>query len=72
MRVAGLKAISTVVESSAILIQSKHPTNPQLVKTIRSRIKGWIGESPPIYTDLHRLLPDFYIYRRAKVYDVQV
>jgi ATP phosphoribosyltransferase len=43
MRVAGLKAISTVVESSAILIQSKHPTNTQLVKTIRSRIKGWIG-----------------------------
>jgi ATP phosphoribosyltransferase len=44
MRVAGLKAIDTVVESTAILIQSKHPSNPQLVKTIRSRIKGWIGK----------------------------
>ncbi len=43
MKVAGLKAISTVVESSAVLIQSKHPTNAQLVRTVSSRIKGWLG-----------------------------
>jgi ATP phosphoribosyltransferase len=45
MRVAGLKAISTVVESTAILIQSKRPSNPQLVKIIASRVKGWIGKT---------------------------
>ena len=43
MKVAGLKAIDTVVESSAVLIQSRHPTNQDLVKLIRSRIKGYIG-----------------------------
>ncbi|KAF2671292.1 HisG-domain-containing protein [Microthyrium microscopicum] len=42
MRVAGLKAISTVVESSAVLIVSKHPTDEKLIKIIKSRIKGWI------------------------------
>jgi ATP phosphoribosyltransferase len=43
MRVAGLKAISTVVDSSAILIQSRHPTDEQLVKKIMARIRGFIG-----------------------------
>ncbi len=43
MRVAGLKAIDTVVESSAILIRSKHPTDAQLIRKILGRIKGWIG-----------------------------
>jgi ATP phosphoribosyltransferase len=43
MKVAGLKAIDTVVESSAVLIQSRHPTNQDLVKVIKSRIKGYIG-----------------------------
>jgi ATP phosphoribosyltransferase len=48
MRVAGLKAIATVVESSAVLIQSRHPTDPKLVEKIKARIKGWIGKSLPL------------------------
>ena len=43
MKAAGLKAIDTVVESTAILIKSKHPSNPALVDLITERIKGVIG-----------------------------
>lgn len=43
MRAAGLKAISTVVTSSAILIKSKHPSDPKLVELITARIKGVIS-----------------------------
>lgn len=42
MRAAGLKAISTVVESTAVLISSKHPSDPKLVNIITNRIKGVI------------------------------
>ncbi|TLD13592.1 uncharacterized protein PgNI_04966 [Pyricularia grisea] len=42
MRAAGLKAIDTVVDSSAILIKSKSPSNPELVELIASRIRGVI------------------------------
>ncbi|KAK4242344.1 hypothetical protein C8A03DRAFT_40311 [Achaetomium macrosporum] len=42
MKAAGLKAIDTVVESSAILIKSKAPSNPALVDLIASRIGGVI------------------------------
>ncbi|KIH87838.1 ATP phosphoribosyltransferase [Sporothrix brasiliensis 5110] len=42
MRAAGLKPIDTVVESSAILIKSKSPSNPELVELIASRIGGVI------------------------------
>ncbi|KAI9859668.1 MAG: ATP phosphoribosyltransferase (ATP-PRTase) (ATP-PRT) [Trichoglossum hirsutum] len=42
MRAAGLKAIATVVESTAVLIESKHPSDPNLVNLITSRIKGVI------------------------------
>jgi ATP phosphoribosyltransferase len=42
MRAAGLKAIDTVVDSSAILIKSKAPSNPALVDLIASRIGGVI------------------------------
>ncbi|KAF1953901.1 ATP phosphoribosyltransferase [Byssothecium circinans] len=42
MRAAGLTAISTVVESSAILIKSKHPSDSKLVDLITARIKGVI------------------------------
>ncbi|KAF2832248.1 HisG-domain-containing protein [Ophiobolus disseminans] len=42
MRAAGLKAISTVVSSSAILIKSKHASDPKLVDLITARIKGVI------------------------------
>ena len=43
MKAAGLKAIDTVVESTAVLIKSKHPSNPTLVDLITERIKGVIG-----------------------------
>ncbi|KAF7515259.1 hypothetical protein G7054_g14663 [Neopestalotiopsis clavispora] len=43
MKAAGLKAIDTVVESSAILIKSKSPSNPELVDLIASRIRGVIA-----------------------------
>lgn len=52
MRAAGLKAISTVVDSSAILIKSKHPSDPKLVELITARIKGVISKS-------HRLSHSF-------------
>ncbi|KAI5358850.1 putative nitrogen regulatory protein PII/ATP phosphoribosyltransferase [Septoria linicola] len=42
MRAAGLKAIATVVESTAVLIQSKHPSDPKLVGIIANRIRGVI------------------------------
>lgn len=44
MRAAGLKAISTVVESTAILIKSKHPSDPKMVDLIASRIRGVISK----------------------------
>ncbi|KAJ4301185.1 ATP phosphoribosyltransferase (ATP-PRTase) (ATP-PRT) [Kalmusia sp. IMI 367209] len=42
MRAAGLHAISTVVDTSAILIKSKHPSDSKLVDLITARIKGVI------------------------------
>ncbi|KAI9782472.1 MAG: ATP phosphoribosyltransferase (ATP-PRTase) (ATP-PRT) [Geoglossum umbratile] len=42
MKAAGLKAIATVVESTAVLIKSKHPSNADLVSLITSRIRGVI------------------------------
>jgi ATP phosphoribosyltransferase len=45
MRAAGLKAIATVVESTAVLISSKHPSDPKLVNLITNRIKGLANAS---------------------------
>lgn len=42
MKAAGLKPIDTVVDSSAILIKSKTPSNPELLNLIASRISGVI------------------------------
>jgi len=42
MKAAGLKAIDTVVESTAILIKSKKPSNPEMVTLIADRIRGVI------------------------------
>jgi ATP phosphoribosyltransferase len=44
MRAAGLKPIDTVVETVAVAIKSKKPSNPALVELILSRIKGVIGK----------------------------
>lgn len=41
MKAAGLKAIDTVVESTAVLVRSRHSTN-DLVDLIFSRIRGVI------------------------------
>ncbi|KAK9457631.1 hypothetical protein V1511DRAFT_494163 [Dipodascopsis uninucleata] len=40
MRAAGLKSIETVFNTTAVLIESPKPTNPELVDTIVSRING--------------------------------
>lgn len=42
MRAAGLKAIDTVVESTAVLVASKRPSDPKLVSLITARIRGVI------------------------------
>ena len=45
MKAAGLKAIDTVVESTATLIKSKRPSNQKLVDLIAQRINGVISKS---------------------------
>ena len=42
MKAAGLKAIDTVIESTAVLVKSCNTTN-ELVELINSRIRGVIG-----------------------------
>ena len=42
MRAAGLKAIDTVVDSTAVLIKSRKPSNEKLVNLIAARIQGVI------------------------------
>lgn len=46
MRSHGLKAIRTVVESRAVLIKSKRPSDQKLVDKVASRIRGVIGTTP--------------------------
>lgn len=46
MKAAGLKAIDTVVSSTAVLIKSKNPTNLDIVELVAARIKGVIGKFP--------------------------
>ncbi|KAF8470230.1 hypothetical protein BDZ91DRAFT_771296 [Kalaharituber pfeilii] len=42
MKAAGLKPIATLLETSAVLIKSKHPSHPELIDRITSRIRGVI------------------------------
>ena len=44
MRAAGLKAISVVLNSTAVLIRSKNPSDSKLVDRIASRIRGVISK----------------------------
>lgn len=44
MKAAGLKAIDTVIESTAVLIKGKRTSNEKLVQLITARIKGVICE----------------------------
>jgi ATP phosphoribosyltransferase len=64
MRAAGLKAISTVVSSSAIMIKSKHPSDPKLVELISARIKGVISK---LYVRLHLRSVYLTVFSCAKV-----
>ena len=66
MRVAGLKAIDTVVESSAVLIKSKNPTNPELIEKIKRRIMGWTG------MNLYKRVIIANFYRCTKVCYLQI
>jgi len=54
MRAAGLKAISTVVSTSAILIKSKRPSDVKLVELITARIKGVISK---LWVCIYTFLP---------------
>ena len=49
MKAAGLKAIDTVVDSKAVLIRSKRPSNQKLVDLIASRISGVIGKTSSLF-----------------------
>ncbi|RDA83977.1 hypothetical protein CP532_0432, partial [Ophiocordyceps camponoti-leonardi (nom. inval.)] len=42
MRAAGLKAIDTVIDSMAVLIKSRAPSDPAMIELITSRIRGVI------------------------------
>ena len=59
MKAAGLKAIDTVVESTATLIKSKRPTNQKLVNMIASRISGVISKSRPLVSHSHQRSPPY-------------
>jgi ATP phosphoribosyltransferase len=46
MKAAGLKPIATVLDTSAVLIKSTHPSHPELIELITSRIRGVISMDP--------------------------
>ena len=54
MKAAGLKAIDTVIESTATLLKSKHPSNQKLVDMIASRISGVISNPIPFHPPQHQ------------------
>ncbi|KAF2764826.1 ATP phosphoribosyltransferase [Teratosphaeria nubilosa] len=61
MRAAGLKAIATVIETTAVLIKSKNVADPKLVQLITNRIKGVITAQKFVlctYNVERRLLPE--------------
>jgi ATP phosphoribosyltransferase len=74
MRAAGLKAISTVLETTAILIRSKNPTNIDLVNLIATRIRGVISKTLLLHQCLRMLtsldsrpkIRPLHIQRRAQ------
>lgn len=55
MKAAGLKPIATLLETSAVLIKSKHPSHPELIDRICSRIRGVISAAPP-FSQFHMTL----------------
>ena len=71
MKAAGLKAIDTVVESTATLIRSKHPSNQKLVDMIASRISGVISKCCPPFPPLAQA-PDSPMSSCPKVHPLPV
>lgn len=63
MRAAGLKAIATVLESTAVLIKSKHPSNQKLIDKIANRIKGFISKSVSLSVVFTSKPPPFNSFR---------
>lgn len=62
MKAAGLKAIDTVIESTAVLIKSKHPSNPKIVDLVASRINGVISESHLRLSHSFFSIPNFFFF----------
>ncbi|KHN98589.1 ATP phosphoribosyltransferase [Metarhizium album ARSEF 1941] len=61
MRAAGLKAVDTVLESTAVLVKSRAPSNADMVDLIASRIRGVITAQQYVlcqYNIERRRLPD--------------
>jgi ATP phosphoribosyltransferase len=73
MRAAGLKAIDTVVTSTAVLVKSRNTTN-SLVELIASRIQGVISEFylTCCFRALDRLLTIYPTHSCPKVYFVPI
>ena len=65
MKAAGLKAIDTVVESTAVLVKSRKTTN-SLVELIASRIQGVISASYFLPCTIMRLNTNFSILAAKK------
>lgn len=62
MRAAGLRAIDTVVSSTAVLVKSKSPTNPAMVDLIASRIVGVISKLNPLILLFNDLISQLMIF----------
>lgn len=61
MKAAGLKAIATVLDTSAHLISSKNPRFPELVETIHQRFEGIMAAQKYIlcnYNAPRRIVPE--------------
>ena len=56
MKAAGLKPLDTVVSSTAVLIKSKNPTNPDIVDLVAARIRGVISKFSLVHPK-HLLIP---------------
>lgn len=53
MKAAGLEAIDTVIDSTAILIQNFHSSDQQMIDLIISRLRGIIGMSDDFNNNFH-------------------
>ena len=65
MKAAGLKAIATVLSSTAVLIKSRAPSNPPLINLITNRIRGGIPAQKYILCQYN--IPRSLLDRGAKI-----